>query len=236
MTLYEIFCGFTSSLIISPVMTLIDISIIKSQMQNQAFSSSLNDTIKDSINKKINIRKPFLTMFGVYSGTYCVANLTDYYCEKNNCNSNLHLITTSSCNIMLIIYKDKQYSKIFNKNYHNFPKISYGLFAIRDSLTIFFTFNYKKKSIKYLKNYMPHNIADFLSSICLPLFAQIISTPIHILAIDLYTNPSTTVKEKIINIKNQYKTVCYGRMLRVIPAFGLGGFINDMLRNRSNHQ
>jgi hypothetical protein len=233
MPLYEVFCGVTSGFIVSPVMTIIDSSIIKSQLTNQSFKKSLLETSNDYLNKRINFFKPCKIMLLVYASTYTTANLTETYCKKKNIDYKIPtLLTTSFVNIVTIAYKDKEYSKIFHSKNHIFPKCSYGLFAVRDMITISSNFIFKNDCKNFLHNYMPYNTADFIASLTLPIVAQTISTPLHILAIDIYQRPKMPFKDRIQNIKNLYPSVCYGRILRVIPAFCIGGFINDMLRNR----
>jgi len=231
---YELFCGVTSALVVSPIMTLIDTSIIKSQLNKINFKNSFIQTSNDYLNKKINYKRPFGIMFSVYASTYSTANLVEFYCKKNNVDYKFPtLISTSIINILTISYKDKEFSKLFNNKLNSFPKISYGLFGIRDMMTIYSCFIYKRDFMNYLSNYMPKNTADFLSSIIIPITAQTLSTPFHIVAIDLYQNPNLKLIDRIKNIKNLYISVCIGRIIRVIPAFCIGGFINDMLRNRS---
>ena len=203
------------------------------QINKINFKQSLLETTNDYSNKKIKFNKPFGIMFLVYSSTYSTANLTELYCKKNNIDYKIPtLITTSLVNITSIAYKDKEYSKIFNNSINKFPKISYGLFTIRDMFTISSCFVFKKDMIDILHKYMPLNTADFFASLTLPIVAQTISTPLHILAIDMYQRPGINFKNRINNIINMYKTICIGRVIRVIPAFCMGGFINDMLRNR----
>lgn len=233
MPLYELFCGLTTSLIVSPVMTLIDSAVIKSQLENKKFTKTLHEITKDYAYNKSNFMRPFGIMYFVYASTYCTANLSQFYCEKYNHNKNISLFSTSIVNICCIVYKDREYTKIFNSSPKIFPKISYGLFALRDTLTIFSTFIIKKDCIHLLDKYMPHNTADLLSSFSLPILCQVISTPIHILSIDFYNNPNSSLKERVKNIRTQYKSICLGRVIRVLPAFCVGGFINDMLRNRN---
>lgn len=233
MPLYELFCGLTSSLIVSPIMTLIDTAIIKSQLNKINFKQSLIETTNDYYNKKIKFHRPFGIMLFVYSSTYSTANIVEFCCKYENIDYRIPtLISTSVVNILTIGYKDKEYSKIFNNKHNVFPRASFGLFAIRDMLTVSSSFVYKKDLIDILNEYLPHNMADFFASLTLPIVAQTISTPIHILAIDLYQRPTANFKNRIKNIKKMYGTVCTGRIIRVIPAFCLGGFINDMLRNR----
>ena len=116
-----------------------------------------------------------------------------------------------------------------------FPKISYGLFAVRDVMTISSSFIFKKDFTIFLHNYMPNNTADFFASLTLPIVvcSQTISTPIPIFAIDIYQRPLVNFTDRLKKKKKvMYSSVCTGRVIRVIPAFCIGGFINDMLRNR----
>ena len=81
-----------------------------------------------------------------------------------------------------------------------------------------------------------HNESEIISSIVVPSAIQIFSTPIHILAIDiLYEKPNSNVVERLKNIKLSYRSVLFGRIFRAIPAFGIGSFINDMLRPINNY-
>lgn len=233
MPFYEIFCGFSSSLLIAPIMTIIDTAIIKSQVSKQSLKPAIVSTIEDYSSKKMKFNRPFSVMFFVYSSTYSTANLTNYYCKKTNTDSKIPtLVSTSLVNIASISYKDREYTKLFQTQKSYFPKSSYGLFALRDMLTIAACFTFKNDAIHKLNKYMPHNLADFVASLTLPMFIQTISTPLHILAIDLYQRPLATNKERLQHIQKLYTSVCSGRIIRVIPAFCLGGFVNDMLRER----
>jgi hypothetical protein len=233
MPFFEIFCGFTSSLFIFPIMTLVDTSIIRSQINKTDFKKSISETTHDYCSRKIPFTPPACIMFSVYFSTYTTANITELYCKKHNIDYKIPtLITTSAVNITTIAYKDKMYSKMFSQIPHFFPKKSLALFAIRDMLTISSSFIYKKDAIEWLETYIPHNVADFIASMVVPITAQTISTPLHILAIDMYQNPTHSLQMRYKYIKETYKSVCQGRIMRVVPAFCIGGFINDMLRNR----
>lgn len=233
MPFFEIFCGFTSSLFIFPVMTVIDTSIIRSQINKTPFKKSLITTIEDYSNRKIGFSSPARIMFSVYFSTYTTANLTELYCKKYDLDYRMPtFIATSAVNITAIAYKDKMYSKIFSQVIHAFPKKSLGLLAVRDMLTISSSFVFKKDAIKWMEPYMPHNVADFMASMIVPITAQTISTPLHILAIDMYQNPNHSLEKRCKYIAENYRSVCIGRVIRVIPAFCIGGFINDMLRNQ----
>lgn len=238
MPLHELFSGITTSLIISPIMSIIDLSIIKSQLHKQNIGKSISDNIIFYSKNKINFIKPLAVMNIVYSSTYCTANLTEYYCKKNDIDYKLPTIFfTSFINIITISYKDMYYSKLLNKKLTKFPMSSNLLLGIRDRdvMTINACFIWKKDLINYLDNFMMHNKSEILASFILPSAIQIVSTPIHIIAIDLYENPKSTLNNRFNNIKYCYKSILFGRILRAIPAFCLGGFINDMLRPINNY-
>jgi hypothetical protein len=235
MPLHEIFAGITCSFIISPIMSIIDISIIKSQLCKENISKSISDNIIFYSKNKQKFIKPLSIMNIVYSSTYCTANLTEFYCKKNNIDYKYPtLISTSFINIISISYKDMIYSKLLNKKIIKFPISCNLLLALRDIMTINACFIWKKDLITYLDKFIMHNKSEILASIILPISIQFISTPIHILAIDIYENPNFNIMERYKNIKYFYKSVLFGRVIRTIPAFGVGSFINDMLRPINN--
>ena len=235
----DVLSGFFSSTFISPFMAVIHISIIKSQIDKNNLKQSYKNVINEYNGKKF--MKPYCIMNMVYSSTYITANITQTYCKKNNIDYNIPtLFFTSIVNMFMIAYKDKEYSKLLiKKNITgsnpvikiNFPIKSYLLFGMRDITTIFSSFVMKQDLVHKLEKYTSHNVADLSASFLLPISAQLISTPLHILAIDFYNNPNNNLNNRLQNIKKLYKNVCFGRMIRVIPAFGVGGFLNDYLNN-----
>lgn len=231
MPVYELTAALISSATVSPIMTIIDTSIIKSQFQKVGLVQACTDTIKDYTNGTIKFKRPLGIMTMVYGSTYATANLTELMCHKIGIDYRIPtLVATSIANVSSIAYKDREYAKIFNQTRMQFPKLSYGLFALRDSITIGASFILKKDAITYLEKYMSHNIADLVASFAVPMAAQVISTPIHILSIDLFQRPNDSVKQRLDHITKLYPSVCSGRIIRIIPAFAIGGFINDMIR------
>ncbi len=232
MVIHELFAGVTSSLIISPIMTLIDISIIKSQLHKQTLSKSITENITFYSANKRSFLKPLLTMNTVYISTYCTANLTELFCKKQGIDYKLPtLLATSAVNIFTIMFKDSTYSKLIKKQQATkFPLKSNMLFAVRDMSTIMTCFIWKKDVVHYMDKYMDHNKSEVLASIFMPSLIQVFSTPLHILAIDIYEHPEHRLKERLKRIPSIYRSVLLGRVIRAVPAFGVGGFINDMLR------
>lgn len=221
-----LFSAAVSSLIISPFVTIIDLSILRSQMYHEDFKTSFRNNILYYTKNKAFL-KPNTAMFGVYFSTYATANLSEKYLQ----NDFSILLCTSVVNLYAINMKDTYYSRLFNKTKISYPLISNSLFYVRDLITISANFVLKKDIVNNFEKYTTHNKAELLSSFLVPSLAQVISTPIHIYAIDKFIQKESTLKNRITNIKTNYKNVLYGRILRTIPAFCIGGFINDMLKN-----
>lgn len=232
MPLYELGSALVSSSIVSPIMTTIDTAVIKSQFHRMTLPQAYTETVKDYLNGTLKFKKPFYTMNIVYTSTYATANLTECFCKSHGIDYKAPtLVATSLVNVATIAYKDREYAKLFNQPERTFPKLSYGLFALRDAMTIGASFIVKKDAIQYLeKRGWSHNLADLTASFLVPMSAQLFSTPIHIWSFDIYQRPTDTWKQRWDHMVRLYPSVCLGRMIRIIPAFGIGGYINDMIR------
>jgi hypothetical protein len=111
------------------------------------------------------------------------------------------------------------YSKLLKNKLLKFPLQSNILLATRDIMTINAAFIWKKDLINYFDKYMMHNKSEFIASIILPITIQFFSTPIHILAIDKYENPKSTIIERIKNINACYRSILFGRIIRTIHLY-----------------
>lgn len=103
--------------------------------------------------------------------------------------------------------------------------------ALRDGLTITSSFIFKAQLQEHLEEQgMAHRDADLVASFAVPVSAQLLSTPLHILAMDLSKRPGAAAGARLAAMASGYATVLTGRVMRILPAFGLGGFINDMIK------
>ncbi|OJJ36214.1 hypothetical protein ASPWEDRAFT_41425 [Aspergillus wentii DTO 134E9] len=109
------------------------------------------------------------------------------------------------------------------------PLATYSAFLIRDGLTIFGSFS--------LPNMVSASIPDSIASqeylkiliaqLAIPASIQLISTPIHLFGLDLYNRPQTLpTKDRLRRISRDWIGASLLRMCRIIPAFGVGGFVN----------
>jgi hypothetical protein len=71
------------------------------------------------------------------------------------------------------------------------------------------------------------NLKILIAQLAVPASIQLISTPIHLLGLDLYNRPTQLpAKERFTRVSRDWIGASLTRMCRIIPAFGIGGFAN----------
>lgn len=131
------------------------------------------------------------------------------------------------------LQQDHCFYKMLNKGTTKvFPLKSYGLFAVRDGLTILSSFALKEQLQAHLESAhgMKHRNADLAASFAVPIAAQFLSSPLHIWAMDLPNRPTASAWSRLATVASSYTSVLSGRVLRILPAFGLGTYINDVTK------
>ncbi|PWY66841.1 hypothetical protein BO94DRAFT_479353 [Aspergillus sclerotioniger CBS 115572] len=115
------------------------------------------------------------------------------------------------------------------------PKISYSLFCLRDSITIFASFNIPA----LVAPSIPDTIAATpgmkaaLAQFSCPALMQFVSTPMHLLGLDLYNRQppgGLGWRERASRIRRDYVPSCFARMGKIVPAYGVGGVVNVRMR------
>lgn len=184
----------------------------------------------------------------VYGGTYLTANTLDTVTSTVQ-NKPATLVTSgttkfamsSGANAGLSVVKDQMYVKLFGPSGppRPVPLPSYGLFLLRDCMTIFASFNIppllgpvltQKMSEEWQKKVSGQTIAQFAA----PAMVQFISTPIHLLGLDLYNRPASegvTRQQRWEAIKKNWNVSSWARVCRIVPAFGFGGTVNYKVRS-----
>lgn len=119
-------------------------------------------------------------------------------------------------------------SKIL-RSARSFPVATYSAFLIRDALTIFGSFSLPAM----VSASIPDSVASreylkiLLAQLAIPASIQLISTPIHLLGLDLYNRPmSLSARDRASRVSRDWIGASLLRMCRIIPAFGIGGFAN----------
>lgn len=179
-------------------------------------------------------------MMLLYSSTYLTANVIDTMCStaqdqpaSTTSSGLLKFGAVSLVNLSLALYKDSQFTKLFGTiSPRPLPPASYALLALRDSLTIFASFNLPPKIAPLLPeslevHFSRLSVAQFTS----PALMQILNTPLYLLALDLYNrNRTTPVRDCLRKVRLDWPATSLARMCRVIPAFGVGGVVNIRMR------
>ena len=149
-------------------------------------------------------------------------------------------------NISVAVYKDSQFARMFGNPSSPaaaIPKISLALFAIRDSMTIFASFNLPSIVAPKLAELPPSvrerfsrilstesgrmNTAQFLT----PAAMQIASTPLHLLGLDLFNRQGKlSTAQRLGRVTRDWAVAAGARMGRIIPAYGVGGVVNAKVR------
>ena len=205
---------------------------------------------------------PFLLIYTLYSATYMTANTIDTITSTVNGQKFSDItagpakfIATTAVNMSICVYKDSRFAKIFGNQpgpspstspsssaapsvsavVPKIPKVSYSLFCLRDSMTIFASFNLPPLIAPSVPDWIAHTpsmkagIAQFAS----PAFMQIFSTPLHLLGLDLYNRQPVGGlgwHDRYIRVKRDWAVSVVARVGRIVPAYGVGGVVNTRLR------
>lgn len=224
----------------APAISIVDKAIVSNASGLEKLVPSLINGVKTLFTKPAYFFKQpsFLFIWGVYSGTYIVANNIEAICERNDQSSFYpKFVGSSVANVSLSVLKDKAFAKMFGTGEVKPMKLkSMGLFATRDSMTILASFSLpgliSARMQQDLK--MERFTSDTIVQLVTPVSMQILSTPLHLLGLDIYNRPEATGSERKSFIQQEYVKTTLARMARILPAFGIGGVVNKYIRKEGN--
>lgn len=208
-------------------MTVIDRAIIRSQLYKVPLWQAKAALTRGLATGRVRWNPALSVMTIVYGTTYLTANLTDVACPSAKD------ALTSAVNCSLVAWKDREYARLYLGASRSFPMLSYLFFGLRDGLTIVSSFRLKHRARHWLQEEhdFAHHHAELIASLVVPASAQFVSAPLHIIGVDLCDRPhNTTFTDRLDAVRRGYASVCAGRVLRILPAFGLGGCVNDFVR------
>lgn len=220
-----------ASFAISPAVTVIDRSIIQNAAGAKTMRKALADGFSEMMIRPHDFvrRADFLMIFGLYYITYQVAHTFITIGENTKTDvSTSKFITTSIVNCTACVAKDSQFTRMFGvKAPTALPISTYCLFLARDSCSMFASFTLPSVAAdKLVGNFnMSYEKAINISQFSCPLAIQFVSTPLHLLGLNLYNAPKATPKERLLAIKRQYFSSALARCSRTLPAFSIGGIL-----------
>lgn len=227
-------------------------------MENASGRASLGASVKNSLRNlflrphTMLLSRPVGLIFMVYGGTYLTANVLDTATSTVQNKPATHVTSgtakfasSSAANIGLGIYKDQVYARMFGpvgQAVRRVPAPSYALFTLRDCMTIFASFNVPPLMGPYVNAYMADEMRKRVSGqtvvqFAAPAFVQIVSTPVHLLGLDLYNRPRgsqgpglPTWSERCAQVYKNWGISVAARLCRIIPAYGAAGVVNVKVR------
>ncbi|CAO3619755.1 unnamed protein product [Cunninghamella echinulata] len=244
----DVIAAATLSVLVSPFIAIVDRFIIENMNGKLTLGKGIIFGARQFLTTPYQFIKSsqFRLVFGLYFSTYITANLVDTTAEYNNITTNqssfIKFIATTAVNMSLCMYKDKSFARMFGNATtttvaaRSFPKMSYFLFALRDCLTVAASFNaphyishYLQQQSTYWETYPERS--GMVSQLICPAFVQFFSTPIHLMALDLYNRPALHLSQRVQLIQKEYFKSALARIGRIGPAFGFGGIGNTWIRN-----
>ncbi|KAF1843586.1 uncharacterized protein K460DRAFT_407929 [Cucurbitaria berberidis CBS 394.84] len=241
-----------AGILVAPIITMIDKGII----ENASGRNTLGDSLKKSALEllarphRFMASKPFVLIFSLYFGTYFTANTID------TASATLHpttstpstitagtpkFLATSTANLALCLYKDNQFTRLFaapGSTPRPVPLPTFALFTIRDCLTIFASFNLPPLLAPTLEQQMSYEVQKWVGAASVaqfvtPAAVQLVSTPLHLLGLDLYNRPGVAMmgqEGRVGKVVRDWAKSAAARICRIVPAFGVGGVVNMKVR------
>ena len=202
------------------------------------------------------LRSPSYWMVAsVYAVTYSTANLIDTVCERkldreDQTTAAIHgtskLIGTTAANMGAGIWKDSMFAKMFGAATSAAavatPRTTIGLFALRDLATIggAFALPNTLASIFIGTGAVEERYASETAQFVSPLAMQLVCTPLHLLALQYFNARDATLIMQCRAISPMLAPTLVVRLLRSMPAYGIGGVMNTSFvhrgRDRNLHE
>ena len=225
-------CAATlSALSVAPFISIVDKAIVSNASGLEPLVPCLLNGLRSLASSPLAFasQPSFLLIWGVYSGTYCAANSISAMCEHAGRDATYpKLLGSSATNVSLSVLKDKAFAKMFKAEgsppVMEVPKVSYALWAMRDSMTVFASFTLPP--ILHKRFGMDETAAQLTA----PCGMQLFSTPLHLYGLDRFNRKEATQGERMAFIGREYFKTAAARIGRIFPAFGVGGVINKRLR------
>lgn len=212
-------------------------------------STSLLTSLQSLLSRPqtILLSRPTALVFALYAGTYLTANAIDTLSStlsnlpaSHTTSGPAKFAASSAANVGLCVYKDQVFVRLFNHPGAAPRPVSlpsYILFATRDCLTIFASFNLPPLLAPRIDARLSESLKRSVSGLTAaqflaPASVQLFSTPIHLLGLDMYNRPdaATTWSQRWRAVRSNWLVSTVARVCRIVPAFGVGGVVNTKAR------
>jgi hypothetical protein len=156
--------------------------------------------------------------------------------------------TTMLANVPLALWKDIRFAQIYGfgkasdaktgnstplRQNRSIARAAAAIFLVRDGVTIFGSFTLAP----WLSAAIPDKLAahpqvkPIITQLTVPVLTQLVATPLHLLALDMYTRQyHVPLVERVKRSQQYLASSTLTRCVRIIPAFGVGCLTNMELR------
>lgn len=179
----------------TPLTQIVDVAVSRSASGQATVLQALIEGVKEWLTQPLTkLKQPaFRLCWFVYICTYAGANVIEDICVLflNVSPVMPKFLGVTACNMLACMYKDAKLAQLYGKGDGDakpFPKIGYVLFLIRDLLANGGGFTFPPMVEPLLKPLLGAKSAT-VSQLGVPAAINIISSPIHFLALDIYNNP-----------------------------------------------
>jgi len=241
----------SAGILVAPIITMIDKGIIENASGRNSLGESLKKSAIELLAKPHRFlgSKPFVLIFSLYFGTYFTANSIDTASAtvkptqglQEQTSGTSKFLATSTTNLALCLYKDNQFTRLFaapGSSPRPVPLPTFALFTVRDCLTIFASFNLPPLLAPKVDERMGTEVKKYVGALSVaqfvtPAAVQLVSTPLHLLGLDLYNRPDARVggvDGRAGRVLRDWAKSAAARICRIVPAFGVGGVVNTKVR------
>ena len=234
--------GLLAGASVSPFIGIVDRAIVENISGKNSLVRSLKRSTYNLAKNPfrfVSTKKEVRWVLFVTGNTYAAANVTDTVCQNYGVPVETpKLFVVSAVNIFTTLCKDRALARMFGtKAPQALPLSTFSLWIFRDVMVILSAFIVPPIISKHLVNQgFDESKSRVFSQFFSPLLLQVFITPVHMLGFDIYNSPYKTLSKRMPMLKREYFKTVFARMLRMTPAYGIGGVLNlklmEHLRNR----
>ncbi|KAJ5514649.1 hypothetical protein N7463_004201 [Penicillium fimorum] len=245
-----------SASLVTPAVAIIDRALVEQAAFKQPILRGLRRHALGALRQpsQFVFQRPFGIVWALYAATYSVANVTDTISRKLEIAAagTITFATTMMANVPLALWKDIQFAQeygtgngpdaktskadIISVRLQNksLARTAAAIFLVRDGVTIFGSFTLAP----WLSDAIPNGLAahphakPIITQLTVPILTQLVATPLHLLALDMYTRQyPMPFLERAKHSQQYLPSSTLLRCVRIIPAFGIGCLTNMELRS-----
>ncbi|KAL3965575.1 hypothetical protein ACCO45_002579 [Purpureocillium lilacinum] len=235
----------TAGALIAPIISIIDRSIMENASGRAAsLSASLRASLAALLTRPRSVlfSRPTSLVLLLYAGTYLTANALDTFTSAARARP-ASAVSAGPAKFVASLSASSAPSRPLRPRPGPSPLPCYALFTLRDCITIFASFNLPPLLASRIDQRLSSDLRRHISGLTAaqflaPAAVQLVSTPLHLLGLDLYNRPSAATgqlpgpswRDRWAAVRANWLVSAAARVCRIVPAFGVGGVVNTKVR------